>query len=134
VLDLQRSLAFFRALGFALDARFTDDYAACLRLSECGFVMLLERRYFRRFTPRALCDSATHVEALVAVSCVARAEVDTLAERALSLGGRGALPTQDRGFMYGRSFCDLDDHQWELVWIDPQHLAGYTSNASGAAH
>ncbi|MBM4507989.1 glyoxalase, partial [Rhodococcus hoagii] len=26
---------------------------------------------------------------------------------------------QDHGFMYGRSFRDLDNHVWEVMWMDP---------------
>jgi predicted lactoylglutathione lyase len=25
----------------------------------------------------------------------------------------------DHGFMYVRSFYDLDGHHWEVVWMDP---------------
>ena len=28
----------------------------------------------------------------------------------------------DFGFMYGRSFNDLDGHIWEIVWMDPSHI------------
>ena len=27
-------------------------------------------------------------------------------------------PTQDFGFMYGRSFEDPDGHIWEVMWMD----------------
>jgi predicted lactoylglutathione lyase len=29
---------------------------------------------------------------------------------------------QDYGFMYGRSFDDLDGHTWEVIWMDPNHI------------
>jgi predicted lactoylglutathione lyase len=25
---------------------------------------------------------------------------------------------QDHGWMYQRSFADLDGHQWEIIWMD----------------
>ena len=28
----------------------------------------------------------------------------------------------DYGFMYGRSFNDLDGHIWEIIWMDPQSI------------
>jgi predicted lactoylglutathione lyase len=26
----------------------------------------------------------------------------------------------DHGFMYGRSFHDLDGHLWEVMWMSPE--------------
>jgi len=26
---------------------------------------------------------------------------------------------QDHGFMYSRSFYDLDGHGWQVMWMDP---------------
>ena len=28
----------------------------------------------------------------------------------------------DYGFMFGRSFNDLDGHIWEIIWMDPSHV------------
>lgn len=30
----------------------------------------------------------------------------------------------DLGFMYGRSFADLDGHHWEVFWMDPAAAQG----------
>ena len=34
-------------------------------------------------------------------------------------GGTPARDPMDHGFMYGRSFDDLDGHHWEVMWTDP---------------
>jgi predicted lactoylglutathione lyase len=44
--------------------------------------------------------------------------VDATAEKALAAGGTEPNPRQDYGFMYGRSFADLDGHIWEVSWMD----------------
>ena len=37
-----------------------------------------------------------------------------------SLGfGIEADPAEDHGFMYSRSFFDLDGHGWQVMWMDP---------------
>ena len=28
----------------------------------------------------------------------------------------------DHGFMYGRSFHDLDGHLWEVMWMSPEAI------------
>jgi predicted lactoylglutathione lyase len=119
VRDLKRSLDFFKHLGFVFNPQFTDDNAACMVVSEEGFVMLVTEAYFKTFTKQELCDTKTYTEALVAVSCDNRAEVDELVAMALAKGGKPAMPPQDHGFMYGHSFYDLDGHHWEVIWMDP---------------
>jgi uncharacterized protein len=122
VSNLDRSKAFFAALGFEFDPRFTDEKAACMILSEEGLVMLLRRDFFEGFTKREVCDTRTHTEALLALSCSSREEVDAMVKRAIDAGGTHAMDPIDQGFMYGWSFYDLDGHHWELFWMDPAAL------------
>ena len=124
VRDLARSKAFFAGLGFGFNARFTDDKAACMVVSDLGCVMLIEEQFFRTFTNRELCDTTRQTEALVAFSCESRTEVDALAGKALAAGGREAKEPEDHGFMYGRSFYDPDGHHWECFWMEPKHAQG----------
>jgi predicted lactoylglutathione lyase len=122
VRDLGRAMKFWSRLGFEYDKRFTDDKAACMTINEQARVMLLAEPFFQTFTKRTLCDTRTHVESLIALSCVSRAEVDELIARAVAAGGAEARAAQDHGFMYARSFYDLDGHQWEVLWMDPKAL------------
>ena len=122
VRDLKRSMEFFAKLGFEFNPRFTDDKAACMVVSEEASVMLLTEPFFRTFTPREPCDTGRHTEALLALSCASRAEVDTLVKKALEAGGRPAMAAMDHGFMYGWSFYDPDGHHWEVFWMDPGAL------------
>lgn len=122
VRDLDKAKQFFAALGFTFNPQFTDDNAACMVLSEMGYVMLLREPFFSGFMKKAICDTRTHQEALVALSCTSRAEVDALLAKALAAGGSDTGFTQDYGFMYGRGFHDLDGHHWEIMWMDPSHV------------
>src|SRR5262245_24221545 len=119
VRDLKRTKAFFSALGFDYNAKFTDDKAACMVISDDAYVMLLAESFFKTFTKREVCDTARQTEALIALSCGSRDEVDELLKKAVGAGGRDAMPAQDHGFMYGRSFYDPDGHHWEVFWMDP---------------
>jgi len=38
--------------------------------------------------------------------------------KATAAGGRRAIDAKDHGFMYGSSFYDLDNHHWEVMWMD----------------
>lgn len=123
VRDLKRSMDFFSALGFTFNPQFTDDKAACMVLSEDGYVMLLREEFFRGFTKNAICDTAASTEALFALSCESREEVDQLVKTALAHGGRPAMDAIDHGFMYSGSFYDVDGHHWEVLWMDEAAMA-----------
>ena len=124
VRDLKRSVEFFTRLGFTFNPRFTDEQATCMIVSEEAFVMLLVRERFREFTKKQLCDTSTHTEGLVALSCGSRAEVDGMVKTAIAAGGTHAVDPIDHGFMYGWSFYDLDGHHWEVFWMDPSAVGG----------
>ena len=118
--NLKKAMAFFSTLGFEYNPKFTDDNAACMILSDEGFVMLLTEPFFKRFTTREPCDTTRHTEALLALTCDSRAEVDALVKKAIAAGATHAMEPQDHGFMYGWSFYDPDGHHWEVFWMDPK--------------
>jgi predicted lactoylglutathione lyase len=119
VRDLTKSMEFFTALGFTFNAQFTDDKAACMIISEEAYVMLLSEPFFRGFTKKEPCDTTRATEAMLALSCDSKAEVDQLVRKAIDAGGSHAMDSMDHGFMYGWSFYDLDGHHWEVMWMDP---------------
>ena len=123
VRDLKRSMDFFTRLGFEFNPQFTNEQGACMIVSEEAFVMLLAEPFFKTFTKKQPCDTATHTEGLFALSCSSRAEVDELVRTAVASGGKHAVDPMDQGFMYGWSFYDPDGHHWEVFWMDPQAIA-----------
>jgi predicted lactoylglutathione lyase len=118
VKDLPKSIAFFTALGFGFNAKFTDATATCMILGENSAVMLLTHDKFRMFTSLPLADAFKQTEVLVALSLTSRAEVDTLVDAVIANGGEQVRPTEDHGFMYTRAFRDLDGHIWEPFYMD----------------
>jgi uncharacterized protein len=122
VKDLPKAKEFFGKLGFNFNAQFTDDTAACMVLSEHGYVMLLTHTKFKQFAPNAIADASESTEVLVALSCESRGKVDELVKKAVASGGRIYNNPQDYGFMYGHGFQDLDGHVWELFYMDPSHI------------
>jgi predicted lactoylglutathione lyase len=120
VRDLAKSRAFLEALGATNEPKFTDETAACMRLSESIFVMLLTHDKFSQFTPRPIADATAGSEVLLCLSCDSRESVDSTIARAVTAGGSAdPAAKQDYGVMYGRSIADPDGHIWELMWMDP---------------
>ena len=119
VADLARSKAFFAELGFSYNPTMTDENAACMLVGEHAFVMLLSREKFAEFSKLPIADPTTHALALYCFSVSSRDEVDAVGAAALAAGGTEADDAEDFGFMYSRSFFDLDGHGWQVMWMDP---------------
>ena len=137
VADLGRSKAFFAKLGFSYNPLFTGETAACMMVGEQACVMLLSRETFAQFAKLPMADPTTHTLALYCFSVSARDEVDTVAEAALAAGGTEADGPEDHGFMYSRSFFDLDGDGWQVMWMDPaaaeQGPEAFVASASPSA-
>lgn len=124
VADLDRSKAFYTALGFTNEPNFTDETAACMALSDTIFVMLLTHDKWKSFTTRPI-PSTDSSEVMLALSCDSKDEVNRFTDAAGRNGGTADVnPVQDHGFMFSRSFTDLDGHIWETMWMDPAVASG----------
>lgn len=119
VKDVAAAQRFYTGLGYAVNPQFTGENSACMMISEHITAMLLSEPHFKEFTANEIADTAKTTEVIIALSAESRAAVDELADKALAAGGSEPKPPQDHGFMYGRSFTDLDGHHWELMWMDP---------------
>jgi uncharacterized protein len=122
VKDLKRSMSFFKELGFQFNPQFTDETAACMVIADDIYVMLLTHAKFKTFTKKEIADATRFTEELTALSFESKAKVNDLLETALKAGAIKSGELQDHGFMYGRSFDDLDGHTWEIFWMDPNHI------------
>jgi predicted lactoylglutathione lyase len=122
VRDLQKSMTFFKSLGYQFNPQFTDETAACMVISEENYTMLLTHAKFAEFTSRAIADATKTTEVLVCLSCDSREQVDDIMNKALAGGATTCRPPQDYGFMYLQSFHDLDGHIWEFFWMDPSFV------------
>ncbi|WP_406495743.1 VOC family protein [Streptomyces sp. NBC_01604] len=122
--DLDASKKFFTELGYSINAQFSDDNAASVVISDTIVAMLLTKPFYSTFTKKEIVDAAKSSEVLIALSAESREKVDELVDKALAAGGSPAGEPQDHGFMYGRSFDDLDGHTWEVMWMDPTAVEG----------
>ena len=120
--DLEKSKAFFAKLGYRFNPQFTDETAACMVITDDIYTMLLTKAKFKEFTRKAIADATQTTEVLTCLSVDSKTKVDEMFDAALEAGATEARDPMDYGFMYGRSFNDLDGHIWEIVWMDPQAL------------
>jgi predicted lactoylglutathione lyase len=122
VKDLNNTIDFFTKLGFKFNPQFTDENATCMIVGEDIFVMLLVEKFFKTFTKREICDTSKDTEVIVALSVESREKVDQMINKALESGGKESREPQDHGWMYGRSFEDINKHLWEIIYMDESAL------------
>jgi len=118
VKNLDMSMDFFKRLGFSFNPQFTDETAASMVISDDIYAMLLTHKKFKEFTKKEIADATKTTEVLIALSMDSRAEVDSFVNTALAAGATTAREPADHGFMFERSFNDLDGHIWEIFHMD----------------
>ena len=113
VQDLERSKAFYEAIGFRNEPKFSNDAAA---------MMVLTHPLYATFTRKPIADANNSSQVMLCFSCDSPAEVDRIVEAAGAAGGKidqSLRSETGEGPMYGRDLEDPDGHQWEPMWMDP---------------
>ncbi|MDM7829912.1 VOC family protein [Cellulomonas edaphi] len=120
VTDLDRAKAFYTALGFTINPKFTDHNAACVIVEEDhSYFMILVREFFQTFTDLPIGDPAVAPSVSTAIFVESRDAVDAAVAAGLVAGGSEPRPASDYGFMYQRQLTDPDGNVLEFGWMDP---------------
>jgi predicted lactoylglutathione lyase len=122
VKDLSRTVELFNRLGFTFNPQFTDENATCMIINDNIFVMLLVEKFFKTFTKKEICDTTKNTEVIIALSTESREKVDEMMQNVFEAGGKESREPQDHGWMYGRSFQDINGHLWEIIYMDEKAL------------
>lgn len=118
VTDLAASRTFFEAIDFGFDRGCQDEHAVSMIINETAFVVLIQRERFADFVELPIADAERETALTIAISADSRQAVDQLADKALAAGATPAKEPLEYGFMYQRTFQDLDGHLWEVLWMD----------------
>lgn len=121
--DLERSKAFYTALGATINEHFTDENAACIVFSDDIYFMVLTRPYLQTFTTKEVIDPATHAQTSIAFTRDSREGVDSTMAAGLAAGGGEPREAQDYGFMYSRDLEDPDGNILGFLYMAPEAAA-----------
>ena len=121
VKNLDKSKAFFSALGFTFNAKYSSENSAFMNIAGNTIqAMLTTEPFFKSLIDKPVVQAKEANELVICLSCDSREEVDTLIAKAVAAGGRTPHPPEDHGFMYDQGFEDIDGHLWNLVWVAPE--------------
>lgn len=111
--DLQKSLAFYQALGLSAEERDEDHAAFNL---DGVYLVLLNRSDFGVYVEgvghRPAAKGAA--EAILSYFTDSRGEVDALLAKAKGAGATSTVPEDEDG-TYSGYFTDPDGHTWEVL-------------------
>ncbi|MBF4466522.1 VOC family protein [Flavobacterium sp. LC2016-12] len=122
VKDLNKSISFFKQLGFSFDSKFTNEKGTCLIIGENIFAMLLVEEFFKTFMQKEICNTTISTEMIAAISVESRNKVDEIISAVVQAGGKLHNEAKDYGWMYQRDFFDLDGHHWEIFYMDESQI------------
>ncbi len=124
VKNIEKSKAFFTALGYAFTSKHDNAVMAALIIGSNKFpVMLFEESVFKSFIQTEITDTKKSSELLISLDAESREEVDEFAKKVLAAGGTiYAPPAENQGWMYGFAFIDLDGHRWNVLHMDYNKL------------
>jgi len=122
VLELQKSMDFYTALGFTNNPQFSDDTAKCMVWSENIFVMLMIHERFASFATKPIADTKSNLAGIFSLATESVEEVNAIITNGLKAGGREPKDMQDYGFMQLRTIEDFDGHTWEIFYMDPSKI------------
>ena len=127
VADLERSLAFYRALGFESDGVIGTEFpggAAAMFELEGGLVLALYGRGDLEQDANATFDAPGRGEFSIGQLVASRDDVDRVLAAAQAAGATLTEEPYDRPWgIYSGYFRDPDGHLWEVIWNPRSALA-----------
>ncbi|WP_034285515.1 VOC family protein [Schaalia suimastitidis] len=114
VADLEKSAAFFTAIGFEQDSHMPQAMRR-VTLPDGSYIMLFPHEALEQFLPVPY--ENTRTEVLISIGVETRDEVAEVIARVEEAGGTVTAPPMEFNGMFGAGFTDLDGHHFNLLVI-----------------
>jgi predicted lactoylglutathione lyase len=134
VADIEASVAFYKAIGFTQNPKFTSPEGTMLSIgpphptnstnaqhsASTINIMLLTHQFFKSFLPaeqnKEIADAKKVTGMMLCLFAGSKDEIDEYIVKAKAAGAElGVLNTPDMKDCYDGSFADLDEHIWKLM-------------------
>jgi predicted lactoylglutathione lyase len=118
VSDVEKSMAFYLALGFSINPLFTDKGQKCLVYSDSIYLMLQSQEFANSYIKREVIDAQNSLIPSFTLPVESIELVDEMMNNGLSAGGVESVKVLREDFMYLRSIEDLDGYMWGIMCLD----------------
>lgn len=116
--DVEKSMAFYLALGFMMNPLFTDMDQKCLVYSDSIYLMLQSRAFANSYVKREVIDVHKSLIPSFTLPVESIEKVDEMMNNGLTAGGIESVDVLKEDFMYLRSMEDLDGYMWGIMCLD----------------
>ena len=121
VTDLQRSIAFYQALGFTQNKDFSDENASSLMWSETIGLMVLTHNFYEKFLQgKTIADTKKNNSTMIALTFDSAEAVQQFADTAVANGGQSYVV--DTGIpiteMVEIQVLDPDGNHLSACWMN----------------
>lgn len=119
--DLEKSRAFFTALGFE-SLRDAPEMIG-FKIGQVPVMMIVESE-FEKYTAQPVANSFKGNEILISIDAPHREYVDEMTDKVKASGGAiFSKPQELQGWMYNMGFTDLDGHCWNVLYMDHDKMS-----------
>ena len=118
VSDVEKSMAFYLALGFTMNPLFSDKDQKCLVYSDSIYLMLQSRAFANSYVKREVIDIHKSLIPSFTLPVESIEKVDEIMNNGLTAGGIESVEVLKEDFMYLRSMEDLDGYMWGIMCLD----------------
>lgn len=117
VKDIERTYAFFLALGFKPNGERTAEIVSFIIAENAFIINFFKEEQFKIATEVAVTDTTKSAEIIFSLSAESREDVKEWAEKVKKAGGTVFLEPQEiQGNMYNMAFADPDGHRWNVLY------------------
>ena len=118
VSDVEKSMAFYLALGFSINPLFTDKGQKCLVYSDSIYLMLQSREFANSYVKKEVIDAHKSLIPSFTLPVESIEKVDEILNNGLTVGGVELVEVLKEDFMYLRSIEDFDGYMWGIMSLD----------------
>jgi len=119
IADIAKSKSFFTELGFtvieAKDNMLVMGFTA--GVNNIG-ILLFANDAFEKFTRKQISNTVLGSELLLSIEVDSREAVENMFGKITKNGGSLFTELEDKEWLYGFGFEDLDGHRWNIVYMD----------------
>ncbi len=121
VKNIQKTTDFFTKIGFSLNTHAPQsETMASFKIGQKDFIInFFTDEVFNSFTSFKRADLTNATECLISIDAESVTEVDEILAKAEAAGGYiYAKGSEKDSWMYGGGFTDLDEHKWNVLFMD----------------
>lgn len=116
--NLERSVSFYKAIGFSEYPLFTFEDQKCMAWSNEILVMLHSKAFSNTGTKKQTINPDGYLKSSFSLPVESLDKVNDIVESGIKAGGKETNPMIEEAYMLVRTIEDLDRHSWGILYLD----------------